>query len=154
MPSPIRVDLPQQPYDIKIANHGLQELGRSMTNLKLGKKVLVVSNRTIDRHYGQQAIAALESAGFEVAQVNLSAGERYKTLASVQKIYDAALKNHLERSSTMVALGGGVIGDMTGFAAATCYGASTLCKCQQRYWLWLMLQSVAKQGLITLKEKI
>ena len=46
-------------------------------------------------------------------------GERYKTLKSIQKIYDCALAHRLERSSTLVALGGGVIGDMTGFAAAT-----------------------------------
>jgi len=119
MPSPIRVDLPQQSYDVKIADNGLQDLGHLMTSLELGKKVLVVSNPTIFRHYGERAIASLASAGFEVAQVNITAGERYKTLNSVQKIYNAALKNHLERSSTMVALGGGVIGDMTGFAAAT-----------------------------------
>jgi 3-dehydroquinate synthase len=54
-----------------------------------------------------------------VATCILPAGERYKTPATVQKIHDAALENRLERSSVMVALGGGVIGDMTGFAAAT-----------------------------------
>ena len=68
---------------------------------------------------GERAIASLKAAGFEVAEVTLPIGERYKTLNSVQKIYDTALENRLERSSTMVALGGGVIGDMTGFASAT-----------------------------------
>ncbi len=119
MTSIISVDLPQQSYDIAIAPHSLEQLGQQMTTLNLGKKVLLVSNPTIFRHYGQRAIASLSSAGFEVATTALSAGERYKTLASIQKIYNAALENRLERSSTMVALGGGVIGDMTGFAAAT-----------------------------------
>lgn len=119
MPSVIRVNIPQQPYDIAIAAGGLEQLGSWCTRLNLGKKVLVVSNPTIFRHYGSSAIASLTSAGFEVVQLTLPAGERYKTLTSIQKIYDAALENRLERSSTLVALGGGVIGDMTGFGAAT-----------------------------------
>ena len=119
MSSVIHVDLPQQAYDIAIAPGSLDQLGQSMTDLNLGKKVLVVSNPTIFKHYGERVIASLNQAGFEVTTCTLPAGERYKTLNSIQKIYDAALENRLERSSTMVALGGGVIGDMTGFAAAT-----------------------------------
>jgi 3-dehydroquinate synthase len=119
MPSVIDVNLPQQSYKIAIAAQCVERLGESMTSLDLGKKVLVVSNPTIFRHYGEGAISSLKDAGFEVMCCTLPAGERYKTLASVQKIYNAALENRLERSSTLVALGGGVIGDMTGFAAAT-----------------------------------
>ncbi len=81
--------------------------------------MLLVSNPTIFRHYGETAIASLQAAGFEVAHCLLPPGERYKTPATLHKIYDAALAHRIERSSTFVALGGGVIGDMTGFAAAT-----------------------------------
>lgn len=121
MPSVIQVDLPQQPYEITIADQALDQLGQLMTNLNLGKKVLVVSNQAIFRKYGDRAIASLKEAGFEVNRCTLPPGERYKTLASIQKIYNAALakENRLDRTSTLVALGGGVIGDMTGFAAAT-----------------------------------
>ncbi|MFN6568147.1 3-dehydroquinate synthase [Dendronalium sp. ChiSLP03b] len=119
MTSIINVNLPQQSYEIAIAPSSLEQLGQYMTDLQLGKKVLVVSNPTIFKHYGEKAIASLKSAGFEVASCSLPAGERYKNLNSIQKLYDIALENRLERSSTMVALGGGVIGDMTGFAAAT-----------------------------------
>jgi len=119
MESVIRVELPQQSYNIAIAAGSLEQLGAECTRLQLGKKVLVVSNPAIFKQYGARALAALETAGFKVFSCILPAGERYKTLASVQKIYDAALENRLERSSTLVALGGGVIGDMTGFAAAT-----------------------------------
>ncbi|MBH8554846.1 3-dehydroquinate synthase [Nostocaceae cyanobacterium CENA357] len=119
MTSIINVNLPQQSYEIAIAPGSLEQLSQQMTGLNLGKKVLVVSNPTIFKHYGERAIASLTSAGFEVVSYCLPAGERYKTLNSIQKIYDIALENRLERSSTMVALGGGVIGDMTGFAAAT-----------------------------------
>lgn len=119
MKSVIPVELPQQSYDIAIVSEGLQQLGDWMQPLNLGQKVLLVSNPMVFRRYGEQAIAALTAAGFQVAHCLLPIGERYKTPASVQKIYDAALAHRLERSSTIVALGGGVIGDMAGFAAAT-----------------------------------
>ncbi|NER47386.1 MAG: 3-dehydroquinate synthase [Symploca sp. SIO1A3] len=136
MNSVIRVSIPEKSYDIAIARFpegsiakkataegnpagGLDDLGVWLSRLKLGKKVLVVSNPAIFRRYGERAIAALKLVGYEVSSCTLPIGERYKTLKSVQKIYDAALAQRLERSSTMVALGGGVIGDMTGFAAAT-----------------------------------
>lgn len=119
MKSVIRVELPQQSYEIAIATGGLDDVGVWMSRLKLGKKVLLVSNPVIFKKYGERAIAALKLVGYEVSYCILPAGERYKTLKSIQKIYDIALENRLERSSTMVALGGGVIGDMTGFAAAS-----------------------------------
>ena len=119
MVSEIDVNLLQQSYKIAIERQGIDRLGEWITSLKLGKKVMVVSNPVIFRHYGERAIASLTSAGFDVSSCKVPAGESYKTPATVQKIYDAALENRLERSSTLVALGGGVIGDMTGFAAAT-----------------------------------
>ncbi len=119
MQSIISVDLPQNPYEIAIAPGSLNQLGSRLKELNLGKKVLLVSNPVIFRHYKEQALDSLKSAGFEVSTHTIPAGERYKTLNSIQKLYNTALENHLERSSTLVALGGGVIGDMTGFAAAT-----------------------------------
>jgi 3-dehydroquinate synthase len=117
--SVIEVKLPQQSYEIEIAAGGLDRLGERMQPFNLGKKVLVVSNPEIFQNYGERAIVALESAGFNVSHHILPAGEQYKHLNSIQGIYDTALENRLERSSTLVALGGGVVGDMTGFAAAT-----------------------------------
>jgi 3-dehydroquinate synthase len=119
MTSVIKVNLPQQSYEIAIASGGLEKLGEYMAGLKLGKKVQVVSNPTVFQHYGERAINSIKSAGFDVTTCILPDGESYKNLESIEKIYNAALENRLERSSTMVALGGGVIGDMTGFAAAT-----------------------------------
>ncbi|HEY9648931.1 MAG TPA: 3-dehydroquinate synthase, partial [Chroococcidiopsis sp.] len=124
MKSVITVELPQQSYEIAIAPGGLATLGTWMKGsdshpLKLGLKVVLVSNPAIAKRYSEAAIASLESAGFQVQTCLLPAGERYKTLNSIQKIYDVALAHRMERSSTIVALGGGVIGDMSGFAAAT-----------------------------------
>lgn len=119
MTSVVRVNLPQQSYDIAIAPGGLDKLGEWLQSQALGKKMLLVSNPQVFGYYGERVLTSLKSASFEVAECILPDGEQYKTLASVQKIYDTALENRLERSSTLVALGGGVIGDMTGFAAAT-----------------------------------
>jgi 3-dehydroquinate synthase len=115
----ITVKLPHSSYDIAIAPGNLDTLGQQMQPLNLGQKVLLVSNPEIFGHYGERAIASLKKAGFDVVHCNLPAGEQYKTPQTLHAIYDAALGHRLERSSTMVALGGGVIGDMTGFAAAT-----------------------------------
>jgi len=119
MASEITVNLEKKSYQIAIAPNLLNQIGDYLKNLGIGNKVLVVSNAMIFDEYGEQLIAALKAADFAVSYQILPAGERHKTLLSVQKIYDQALENHLERSSTLIALGGGVIGDMTGFAAAT-----------------------------------
>jgi 3-dehydroquinate synthase len=117
----IAVALPQTPYNITIGAGNLASIGQLLQapELKLGKKVLVVSNPSIFKHYGETVVTSITQAGFTVEHCILPPGERYKTASTVQKIYDAALAMGLERSSTMVALGGGVVGDMTGFAAAT-----------------------------------
>lgn len=119
MHSVIPVNLPQNPYEIAIAPGSLSQLGSYLNQLNLGKKILLVSNPDIFSYYGECAINSLKNAGFEVFSHLLPEGETHKILDSIAQIYDTALENRLERSSTMVALGGGVIGDMTGFAAAT-----------------------------------
>ncbi len=123
MKSIIPVPLPQQSYNIAIVPGGLAQLGDWMVvqdgGLNLGKKVLLVSNPEIFAVYGDRACQSLQAAGFDVATHLIPAGEEHKHLGSIQALYDSALNHKLERSSTLVALGGGVIGDMTGFAAAT-----------------------------------
>jgi 3-dehydroquinate synthase len=123
----IAVPLPDNPYEIVIAANNLdpaeicfaESLGDRLKNLKIGKKVLVVSNPEIFALYGDKVVNSTKNAGFEVFSHLIPAGEDYKHLESIAHLYDTALENYLERSSTLLALGGGVIGDMTGFAAAT-----------------------------------
>lgn len=124
MKSVIAVPLPDQPYNIVITPGGLEEVGDWLSTgpkplVKVGQRLLVVANPVVFKAYGEGLVNALSQAGYRVQSCLLPAGERYKTLRSIQKIYDAALTFRLERQSAMVALGGGVIGDMTGFAAAT-----------------------------------
>ncbi|RFP58007.1 MAG: 3-dehydroquinate synthase [Limnothrix sp. CACIAM 69d] len=121
MAATIRVNLPQNAYDIAIGAGLLDHVGDWMRerSTQTNPKVLLVSNPQIFRRYGDRVITSLRAAGYQVQSCILPAGERYKTPNSLQKIYDAALDFRLERSSVMLALGGGVIGDMTGFAAAS-----------------------------------
>lgn len=115
----IAVALAQKTYEISIAPGNLERLGEKCRALGLGEKIMVVSNPAVFGLYGARTIAALTQANFQVSYCELPDGERYKTLKSIESIHDLALENGLDRSSTLVALGGGVIGDMTGFAAAT-----------------------------------
>jgi len=115
----ITVNLPQNSYQIAIAPGSLEQIADRIAQLNIGRKVLLISNPEIFSHYGKTVISSLKTAGFEVYTHLIPAGEPHKKLASVQQIYDVALENRLERTSTFIALGGGVIGDMTGFAAAT-----------------------------------
>lgn len=115
----ITVNLPQNSYEIAIAPGILTEIGNYLTRLNLGKKILVNSNPEIWQHWGSQVVSSLETAGFQVITHLIPAGENHKNLASITQIYDVALANRIERNCTLLALGGGVVGDMTGFAAAT-----------------------------------
>lgn len=117
----LQVALPHDPYPIVIQAGGLRRLGQWVIThaVRPGSRVLLVSNPVVFEHYGQRAAHSLVEAGLEVNSLVLEAGEEQKTLATVSSIYDAAHQNRLERSSLMVALGGGVVGDMVGFAAAT-----------------------------------
>lgn len=119
MASIIPVPLPQSPYEVHIAPDRLREIASHLAHLGLGKKIMVVSNPEIYQHYGEIVVKALRQAHYEVFTHLIPPGEIHKTPASINDLYNAAFKANLERNSTMVALGGGVIGDMTGFGAAT-----------------------------------
>ena len=117
----IPVKLASNPYDVVIGSGGLQTLGEEILNsgMSAPRKVLVVSNPDVAEPYGATVLESLRRRGFEADSLVIEAGEDQKHLGTVSQIHDAAHRLRLERGSLMVALGGGVVGDMTGFAAAT-----------------------------------
>ena len=117
----IRVELSANPYPIVIGAGALQQLGEQVraAGIKAGTKVLVVTNPVVEQQYGATALSSLKAAGFEASSLVIEAGEDQKTPATVALIHDAAFERRLERGSLIVALGGGVVGDMAGFAAAS-----------------------------------
>jgi 3-dehydroquinate synthase len=117
----IRVELQAAPYPVIIGSAALLTLGDQIRGLgfKAGTKVLLVTNAVVEAHYGATALQSLSKAGLDASTLVIEAGEDQKTPATVGLIHDAAFGRRLERGSLIVALGGGVVGDMAGFAAAT-----------------------------------
>jgi 3-dehydroquinate synthase len=112
----LHVDLGDRSYPIYIGADLHTDPQYYLPHL-VGNQVMVVSNETIAPLYLQPVVEAL--SGFDVASVILPDGEEYKTLDVLNKIYTSLLQHRFTRRCTLIALGGGVIGDMTGFAAAT-----------------------------------
>ena len=117
----IRVELAEKAYPVVIGEGSLASLGDRLRDLGFspGSRVLVVSNPVVQEHYGAVALASLERAQLDASLLVVEAGEEQKTPATVARIHDGAFARRLERGSLIVALGGGVVGDMAGFAAAT-----------------------------------
>lgn len=112
-----RVWLGDRSYDIII---GVGVIGQAGLRIKnLGKTAMLVSNRRVFGLYGKALDDSLTRSGIGVNKILLPDGERYKTLATVEKIYDRLVAARFGRDAVVVALGGGVIGDIAGFAAAT-----------------------------------
>lgn len=115
----IRVELGERSYDIVIGSDILGDLGNTLKAFGLSPKIALVSNPTVYPLYGKVVSGSLKKTGFDVITVKIPDGEEYKNLVWVQHIYDELLKAKLDRSSALIALGGGVIGDITGFVAST-----------------------------------
>jgi len=112
------INLKERSYPIYITT-SFQELGRTVLSLRTGKKLIIVTDQNVDRLYSEECVKEFEENGFEVYKHVLVPGEEHKTLDAVYGIYKKLIEHKLDRSSTLVALGGGVVGDISGFAAAT-----------------------------------
>lgn len=115
----IRVGLDERSYDIHIGCGLLPNLGALCRALPLKGTAAVISNTTVAPLYLQKVKDALQSARFGVTVIELPDGEEFKNSATLDSIYDALISAGLDRDAFIVALGGGVVGDMAGFAAAS-----------------------------------
>lgn len=124
-PQEVPVRLGERSYRIHVEAGGLDRLGQ-LTAAALGRgpgaaplPVLVVTNPEVNRLYGARAVGSLEAAGFAPHVAEVPAGEEHKNLAEAARLYDRCVEARLDRGSPVIALGGGVIGDLAGFVAAT-----------------------------------
>ena len=115
----IFVNLNKNSYDILLEKGGLSFIGERVRPLVRGKKVLVVTDDNVAKFYLDTVCKSFEKVGFEVASKVLPAGEKSKNPKTYLDIIDTLGKNEYLRDDTVVALGGGVVGDIAGFAAAT-----------------------------------
>jgi 3-dehydroquinate synthase len=114
----VRVSLGDRSYDIAIGRGLLASLGARVAALRPGAAVAIVTDETVARHHLPAAEAALNAAGLRVARVVVPPGEGSKAWPMLQRVCDALLAERIERRDLVVALGGGVVGDLAGFAAS------------------------------------
>lgn len=114
----LKVELANRSYPIHIGRKLISDASLILPHLKR-KHVAVVTNTTVAPLYLDILTKTLQEAGVTVTPIILPDGEAYKNAATLNTIYDVLLQNRCERSTTLIALGGGVIGDLTGYAAAT-----------------------------------
>jgi len=117
---PIVVDvaLGERSYQIAIGRGLIASLGQRITALRPGAKAAVVSDQTVAKLHLQAALAALERAGLKASTVVVAPGESSKSFSVLEEVCEALIAARIERADLVVALGGGVIGDLAGLAAA------------------------------------
>lgn len=114
----VRVDLAERSYDIYIGKENLSLIGEKIARFEFSPKIAVISNPTVFGLYGDKVINSLKEANFDCVSVIIPDGEEYKNITWVYNIITELLKNRLDRKACLIALGGGVIGDLTGFVAS------------------------------------
>ncbi|MGI6669229.1 MAG: 3-dehydroquinate synthase [Acetivibrionales bacterium] len=112
------VNLGERSYPIYITRD-FSGLGKVCSDAGLTGKFVVITDSNVEKHYARACLAELSGIGKEVSIHTIMAGEKSKTLDTVAEIYKKLFSLRLDRNSTVVALGGGVVGDIAGFAAAT-----------------------------------
>ena len=123
----VNVELGDRAYPIYVGAGILGQLGGRLAEMpwgarleaRCGKRVAVVTNSTIANLYLGPAVTALAGAGFDPAIIQIPDGEEHKNLAWLAFVYDRLIDAGIDRGGAVIALGGGVVGDLTGFAAAT-----------------------------------
>ncbi|MCK1759417.1 3-dehydroquinate synthase [Bradyrhizobium sp. 137] len=117
---PVNVDvaLGDRAYDIVTGRGVLASLGERVARLRPGVRTAVVTDRTVAKHWLEPAEASLAAAGIPTSRIVVEEGEISKTYAGLQKVSEALIAAKIERNDLVIALGGGVVGDLAGFAAA------------------------------------
>jgi len=109
-------------YKIFINRGILDRIGSHLFNIIENKRIIVITNPLVNCFYGVKLLSSLKKGGFNLDLIDLIEipnGEKYKSLSTAKYLYDELLKRKADRTTTLIALGGGVIGDLTGFVAAT-----------------------------------
>jgi 3-dehydroquinate synthase len=117
-PTVVNVALGERSYDIMIGRGQLASLGQKIAALRPGAKAAIVTDETVARHHLAATEAALAAAGVGSTSVVVPTGESSKSFPMLQRVCEALISARIERADLVVALGGGVIGDLAGFAAA------------------------------------
>jgi 3-dehydroquinate synthase len=114
----VDVALGERTYDIVIGRDVLQSLGGRVASLRPGVRTAIVTDRTVAKYWLEKTEASLNEAGIASSRIIVDEGEGSKTYACLEKVSEALIAAKIERNDLVIALGGGVVGDLAGFAAA------------------------------------
>src|SRR5437588_6178204 len=114
----VGVALGTRAYDIVIGREVLSALGARIAALRPGVRTAIVTDRNVARHWLEKTEASLSAAGIASSRIVVAEGEGSKTYAGLEQVSEALIKARIERNDLVIALGGGVVGDLAGFAAA------------------------------------
>lgn len=115
----LEINLPDNNYEILIKSKIINNIGEEVSKIYKGNKIAIITDENVDRFYGDITIRSLEDNNFNVLKVVLKPGEGSKSVESLVGLYNELLDFRLNRGNLIIALGGGVIGDLAGFCAAT-----------------------------------
>ncbi|MFH1737812.1 MAG: 3-dehydroquinate synthase [bacterium] len=115
----ISVSLGERSYRILVERNGIQKIGRRAERLGLHPPLAVITDPTVREHYGKAVCDALQAQGYEIGIMSIPGGEACKNLDTVRDLYDRVVDLGVERQGGIIALGGGLVGDIAGFVAAT-----------------------------------
>lgn len=115
----VKVNLPAGGYTIHIGPKALEQAGLFLSRLGLSDRALIVTDANVGPLYGKRVAASLSHAGITAEIITVAPGEASKSLATAGELYSAAIAARVDRRSPIIALGGGVVGDLAGFVAAT-----------------------------------
>ena len=114
----VEVALGERGCDIVIGRDVLQSLGARIAALRPGARTAIVTDRTVAKHWLEKTESSLAQAGIPAVRIVVEEGEGSKTYAGLQQVSEALIAARIERNDLVIALGGGVVGDLAGFAAA------------------------------------
>ena len=115
----LKVDLEERSYPIYIESGCLNKIGEYLTKHYQGERTAVITDSIVKNYYSAVVEKSIKDSGFDVELIEMPPGEKFKTLSVVESIYDRLLKKNFSRDSIIISLGGGVVGDLAGFVAAT-----------------------------------
>src|SRR5450432_2833311 len=114
----VEVALGARAYDIVIGRHVLQSLGTRVAALRPAARTAIVTDRNVEKHWLEKTEASLSGAGIATSRIIVDEGEGSKTYAGLERVSEALIAARIERNDLVIALGGGVVGDLAGIAAA------------------------------------
>ncbi|MCH5303237.1 MAG: 3-dehydroquinate synthase [Ruminococcus sp.] len=115
----VQTHTPRNAYDIIIERGLIKNVGSLVKNVSSASKVTVITDSNVEKIYAEGVVSSLKESGFDTSLFVFPAGEKSKTLSTVSDMYDHMVNFRMSRKDIVVALGGGVTGDMAGFAAAS-----------------------------------